>query len=185
MSAPVVEFGTHFVVLIDLPDAAPPSPAPAPQPVAVIAAEIPAVAAGALVVTADVPVSHTVVSIDQNRVQTPPQYAPGKNLPSISRFITANSHLGIPGPYAVPPLAPNQPMPKKWYVVTKGTQVGIFGDWYGLVFFYIIIYAHSRKPGIKGLRTRLAIRDRFTKAILVGPTQWVHIIGLCRVDSSA
>lgn len=34
-----------------------------------------------------------------------------------------------PPPYTSPPLAEGETHPLNWYVVTKGTQVGIFADW--------------------------------------------------------
>lgn len=37
--------------------------------------------------------------------------------------------VGIPGPYAKPPVDPSLPNPAGYFVVTKGLYVGIFTSW--------------------------------------------------------
>lgn len=40
----------------------------------------------------------------------------------------------MPGEYKYPPISASMPYPKKWYVVSRGTRVGIFPNRFVLYF---------------------------------------------------
>lgn len=103
------------------------SPSAPAAPVSVIATAAPAIVVD--------PVPVAVVAASAAPLPFDTTYESGRHLPRETfreiplRFLcllNSQLYIAIPPPYVNAPISPEDEWPDKWYVVTRGTRVGIF-----------------------------------------------------------